>query len=129
MGHVVDLLPTVLEMAGIKKEEIRLPDGAPPLPGESLVPSFEKDGAVVHSHIYFHHEGNRALRAGDWKIVNESNVNRGQPDNPWALYDLAIDRCEMEDLSGDYPEKLAEMVALWRECEEAYRTHVPAAQE
>lgn len=124
-GHCVDLLPTILEVAGIGKDEIPLPEGAPPLPGESLVPAFADDDAVKHSHIYFHHEGNRALRVGDWKIVNESKVNQGQNDNPWALYDLSKDRCEMEDLAQEQPGRLAEMVELWQAYEDRYRTAVP----
>ena len=125
MGHCVDLLPTILDLAGISKKDIPLPEGAPSLPGESLVPAFSRDGSVRHSHIYFHHEGNRALRVGNWKIVNESNVNHGQPDNPWALYDLSVDRCEMNDLSAEHPSKLMEMKEMWQKYEAAYRTKVP----
>lgn len=122
MGHVVDFLPTFMELAGVAPEAIRLPEDAPPLPGKSLVPSFQTDGAVSRDHLYFHHEGNRALRVGNWKIVNESLVNRGQTDNPWALYDLSVDRCEMVDLSSEMPEKCKEMQALWQQCEDQYRT-------
>ena len=122
MGHCTDFLPTIMDLAGVKPEELPLPEGAPPLPGRSLVPTFEQDGSTERAHIYFHHEGNRALRVGDWKLVNESNVNQGTPDDPWALYDLSTDRCEMADLSAEMPEKCAEMQELWRKCEDAYRT-------
>ncbi len=122
MGHCIDFLPTTMDLAGVKPEDIPLPDGAPPLPGRSLVPAFHRDGSVQRDHLYFHHEGNRALRAGDWKLVNESQVNRGTPDDPWALYDLSADRCEMVDLAGKMPEKCQEMRALWQHCEDTYRT-------
>jgi arylsulfatase A-like enzyme len=122
MGHCIDFLPTFLDLAGIKKEDITLPAGAPALPGMSLVPAFERNGAVERSHIFFHHEGNRALRAGNWKAVNESNVNRGTDKDPWALYDLSKDRCEMNDLSRQMPDRLKEMQALWQKCEKKYRT-------
>jgi arylsulfatase A-like enzyme len=125
MGHVIDFLPTILDLAGVKPEDIPLPEGAPPLPGKSLVPSLEKDGSVERDHIYFHHEGNRALRAGDWKLVNESLVNRGTNDDPWALYDLSTDRCEMVDLSAEKPEKLKEMQDRWQAHEGEYRTQRP----
>ena len=122
MGHCVDFLPTILDLAGVKPEDIPLPDGAPPLPGKSLVPAFEKDDSVERDHIYFHHEGNRALRVGNWKLVNESLVNQGTNEDPWALYDLSKDRCEMVDLSGEMPEKCAEMQEFWQKCEDIYRT-------
>lgn len=121
-GHCIDFMPTILELAGIKKEDIPLPDGAPPLPGESLVQSMEKDGNDKHDHIYFHHEGNRALRIGNWKIVNESLVNQGTDKDPWALYDLSTDRCEMVDLSNEMPEKCKEMQEKWHQYEDQYRT-------
>ena len=91
-------------------------------PGTSLVPAFERDGGVERSHVYFHHEGNRALRVGDWKLVNESNVNRGTADDPWALYDLSTDRCEMVDLSAEEPDRCREMVEAWHQYEDTYRT-------
>lgn len=122
MGHVIDFLPTIMDLAGVKPEDIPLPHDAPSLPGKSLVPTFEQDGSVEHDHIYFHHEGNRALRVGNWKLVNESLVNRGTTDDPWALYDLSKDRCEMVDLSTDMPAKYQEMRDQWQKCEDQYRT-------
>ena len=124
MGHVIDFLPTLMELAGVCSEDNPLPEGAPPLPGKSLLPSLEKDGSVTPDHTYFHHEGHRALRVGDWKLVNESKVNRGTTDDPWALYDLSTDRCEMVDLSAQKPQKCLEMQARWQACEDEYR-HQP----
>lgn len=129
IGHCVDFMPTILELAGIMPDDIPLPEGAPPLPGRSLVPVFDKDGSVERPHIYFHHEGNRALRAGNWKLVNESNVNRGTTSDPWALYDLSKDRCEMVDLAKAEPERLREMVEVWEKCEAEYRKTPPKFQE
>jgi arylsulfatase len=122
VGHCTDFLPTILDLAGRPPAEIPLPEGAPPLPGRSLSPTLLKDGSVVRDHVYFHHEGNRALRAGNWKIVNESPVNRGTADDPWALYDLSTDRCETVDLSREMPDKCRELQERWQRCEEAYRT-------
>lgn len=124
MGHCIDFLPTILDLAGVSPEEMPLPEGAPPLPGKSLAPSFARDGSVEREHIFWHHEGNRALRTGDWKVVNESLVNRGTPDDPWALYDMSTDRAEMNDLSAEMPEKTEELKALWHACAERY-TNTP----
>jgi hypothetical protein len=48
-------------------------------------------------------------------------VNRGTHHNPWALYDLATDRCEMVDLSSEKPERCKQMQARWQACENDYR--------
>jgi arylsulfatase A-like enzyme len=122
MGHTIDFLPTLMDLAGVPKDDIPQAEGAPPFPGNSLVPSMEKDGSVERDHIYFCHEGNRALRSGDWKLVNESLVNRGTNDNPWALYDLSTDRCEMKNLADEMPEKRDELMKLWQRWEDEYRT-------
>ena len=127
MGHVIDIMPTVMEMAGINTDTPPLADGAPPLPGKSLVPVFEEDESVPREFIYFCHEGNRALRAGNYKLVNESNVNRGTDDNPWALYDLSTDRCEMVDLSKDMPEKCQALLDTWLANEHEYRANYEEA--
>jgi len=121
MSHCIDFLPTIMDLAGVRPEDIPLPQDAPPLPGKSLVPAFEQDGSMTRSHIYFHHEGNRALRVGDWKLVNESNVNRGTTDDPWALYNLAVDRCEMVDLAAEEADRCREMRVLWQKYEDEYR--------
>jgi len=129
MGHCIDFLPTFMDLAGVRPEDIPLPEGAPSLPGKSLVPTMARDGSVARDHIYFHHEGNRALRVGDWKLVNESLVNQGTPEDPWALYDLSTDRFEMVDLAGEMPEKCREMQELWQQCEDEYRNKPEQSNE
>lgn len=122
-GHCIDVLPTILDLAGVAKEDIVTPEGAPPFPGLSLVPTLEQDGSVRHDHIYFNHQGNRALRVGDWKIVSAAdNVVRRMEGDKWQLHDLVVDRCEMVDLSRERPAQLEEMCKLWEHCERLYRT-------
>jgi arylsulfatase len=122
-GHCIDFLPTILELAGIERTDIPLPEGAPPLPGESLVPALVGKGGIERSHTYFHHSGNRALRVGDFKIVSadEDGAPVGSMDDEWAMYDLSTDRCEMNDISEEKPERCRELRELWRKLEEAYR--------
>ncbi|MBS3762202.1 MAG: arylsulfatase [Planctomycetes bacterium] len=122
MGHCIDFLPTILELAGIRPGDIPFPADAPPLPGRSLAPTFGEDDSIEHSHIFFHHSGNRALRIGNWKIVSASDSGPvGSMDDDWALYDLSTDRSEMNDLSKEKPDRCREMQGFWRECEETYR--------
>jgi arylsulfatase len=106
VGHVIDVVPTILELAGASP----LSTGGPPFPGRSLVPALAREVAIPREELYFHHEGNRALRQGDWKLV--SARERG---NRWELYDLARDRAEMRDLAASQPERVQAMEARWKE--------------
>jgi arylsulfatase len=106
-GHLIDLVPTILEVAGGKRIESRQGRAVPPAPGKSLVPLFVKDGSVSHESLWWLHVENRALRVGDWKIVAAGK------DSPWELYDLGMDRAESKNLAGEKPEKVRELAELW----------------
>ena len=80
---------------------------APPRPGLSLVPAFARDGAVKHEELWWQHEGNRAIRVGDWKLVAAGK------DGPWELYDLANDRTETHDLAKELPGEGGRSGARW----------------
>ncbi len=107
-GHVIDLLPTILEVAGGSRVESDDLPGIPVRPGKSLVPAFAHDGTVRHDALWWAHEGNRAIRVGDWKLVAA-----GQ-DGPWELYDLATDRTETRNLARQHPEKVRELAQHWQ---------------
>lgn len=97
-GHFIDIVPTILDVAGIK---------CPPRPGVSLVPAFRKDGKVKHDYLWWCHQGNRAIRMGDWKLSAKGN-------GEWELYDLSKDRCEMNDLASKHPATLAQLSDRWK---------------
>jgi arylsulfatase A-like enzyme len=113
-GHVVDLVPTILEVAGGKRPEMVDGKPVPPAPGKSLVPVLAKDVPLPRDSIWWLHEGNRALRVGDWKIVAAGK------DSPWELYDLSSDRSETKNLAADKPEKVRELTAIWTKQSEDY---------
>jgi arylsulfatase len=106
--HFIDIVPTVLEVARGKKPRQMAGVRPPPAPGKSLVPVFKRDGAVTHEFLWWLHEGNRALRVGDWKIVADARSD-------WALYDLSNDRGESRNLAAARPDTLRELVALWEQ--------------
>ena len=114
LGHVIDLVPTLLELAG--DQPIDPTKDAPPFPGRSLVPSFARDGAVQRDALFWHHQGNRALRIGDWKIVSARDDQ-----NAWSLYDMATDRGESIDLAAEQPDRVRAMETQWQELEAEFR--------
>ena len=107
-GHVIDVVPTILELAGAAPH----PD-APSSPGKSLVPVFEKDGTVDHDQFWWYHDDHRAIRVGDWKAV----APQGEP---WELYDLSNDRGEMNNLAKSQSETLQQLVDAWEATTEEF---------
>jgi arylsulfatase len=111
--HFVDIVPTLLELAGLTAPASWNGKARPPLAGRSLVPSFAKDVTIEHPPFFFKHEGNRGLIVGDWKIVA---VKGG----PWELYDLSRDRIESNDLAASRPNKVRRLAATWSRLDEEY---------
>ena len=105
-GHVIDVVPTVLEVAGAERFATWGGKPVPPPPGKSLVPTFTRDDGVAHDDLWWLHEGNRAIRAGDWKLVAAEG-------EPWELYDLSTDRTETKNLAAQYPQKAQELEQAW----------------
>lgn len=108
-GHVIDLMPTALDLAGAK-----MPDrfaGAVPhaLQGASLRPLFEgRPGRPGYPALYGEHEGGRSvMTAGGWKLLKD----RGEKE--WRLYNLNVDETEMNDLIGREGDRAAKMQAMW----------------
>ncbi|MFZ5828836.1 MAG: sugar-binding domain-containing protein, partial [Planctomycetota bacterium] len=60
--------------------------------------------------ISFDHQGAHALRQGDWKIVWSKRM---PTEIQWELYNIAEDRCEMNDLAAAHPERVRQMAAQW----------------
>ncbi|MCL4401231.1 MAG: arylsulfatase [Acidobacteria bacterium] len=108
--HFVDVLPTLVDIAGGKIER----QGGPPLPGRSLAPAFHKDGGAPRDYLYFNHNHNRAIRVGDWKLIATGDTG------PWELYDMGKDRCEQHDLASSQPERVGQLAAMWKAHDEEY---------
>ena len=105
-GHVIDIAPTFIALAG--GDIAAMPENAPLFPGRSLVPAFAKDGAISRDFLFFNHSGNHALREGDWKLVSS-----GDDGNVWELYNLSTDRAESHNLAAQEPERVKAMAARW----------------
>lgn len=112
VGHVIDIVPTLLELAGAKPER---PAGAPPRPGRSLVPALAQDRTVSRDNLFFHHEGNRALRVGEYKLVSAREDR-----DAWELFNLATDRCEQHNLAAAQPDRVRDMAARWQQLQDEF---------
>ncbi|HEX3655337.1 MAG TPA: arylsulfatase [Pirellulales bacterium] len=107
-GHVIDLAPTILELTGVTKPATWQGKPIPPAPGKSLVPAFQKDVTIARDNLWWLHEGNRAVRVGDWKLVAAKG-------DPWELYDLKTDRAEQHNLAAAMPDKVKELERVWQQ--------------
>ncbi|MCX8155111.1 MAG: arylsulfatase [Verrucomicrobiae bacterium] len=114
-GHFIDLLPTMLDLAGIQPAPEWQGKAAPPLAGCSLAPTFAREAPLPREYLFFSHQGNRALRVGDWKLVAAG------AQGPWELYDLSTNRGESRNLAAEQPAKVAEMAALWQRLDTQFR--------
>jgi len=107
IGYLPDFMPTFIDLAGAEYPEVRNGHKVHPMAGTSLVPLFKGGDQPVHrAPVFWEHEGNRAMRAGKWKL---SWSGKG----PWELYDMDADRTEMHDLSQSMPDRLNAMVQQW----------------
>lgn len=114
-GHLVDIAPTILELAGGRWPTAWGKAKVPPPPGRSLVPVFTRDDSVAHDYFWWFHEGHKALRVGEWKVVSLGG------DAPWELYNLHADRSETHDLSGENPEKTRDLSGMWEQKMDEFR--------
>ena len=106
-AHVIDFVPTALELAGLAAPKEWKGEPLPSAPGRSLVPALAKDEAVARDSLWWLHEGHRAVRVGDWKLV----AAQGEP---WELYDLKTDRAEQHNLAPKMPDKVKELDQTWQ---------------
>jgi arylsulfatase A-like enzyme len=123
MATVMDVLPTILELAEIEHPQTYQGRDVLPLRGASMLPALTGARARVHDEDYvmgWEMWGRRAIRRGDWKIVWEPAGIPWEPRDPhvrvdsWRLYDLADDPSEQVDLAHEQPERLQALIAEWR---------------
>jgi arylsulfatase A-like enzyme len=106
-GYLPDIMATVLDISSTAYPQQRDGKPLPALEGTSLMSVFNGDIAE-RAPMFWEHEGNAAVRIGNWKLV------RKYPD-PWELYDMAQDRTETRDLAAQYPDRVADMRARYDE--------------
>jgi len=106
VGHVIDVMPTCLDVAGVAYPERFDGHEVLPLEGKSLRPILEGKERTGHDALYWELGANPAVRRGKWKLV----ARKGRP---WELYDMEADRTEMNDLAAQKPDTVKEMAAMY----------------
>jgi arylsulfatase len=105
-SHLIDLMATCVELAGAKYPTEFHGHRIQPMEGVSLVAAFSGLPLKRQQPIFWEHEGNRAIRMDQWKLVSKHA-------GPWELYDMAADRTEMHDLAGQQLDRVKQMSASW----------------
>lgn len=105
-GHVIDLMPTFVEVSGANYPETYMGNDILSMQGASLLPVFKGESILREGAVYWEHEGNRGGRLGKWKIVAFNH-------EPWQMYDMENDRTEQNDVSLEHPEIFQQMTSGW----------------
>jgi arylsulfatase len=105
--HVTDILPTVLEAAGVPYPKTY--DGRPinTADGKSMVPILRGQVRQGHDALFWKYSHGCAVRQGKWKLVRMDK-------QPWELYDIEADPVELVNLAEKYPERAIRLEALWQ---------------
>lgn len=106
VAHVIDIMPTCLELAGAQYPDSINGGKTNKLDGKSLMPLIMGQTDVLHDTLYWEHEGGRAIRIGNWKMSSLPNA-------PWQLFNISEDHTEYNDLAAKYPDKVASMNEAW----------------
>jgi arylsulfatase A-like enzyme len=114
-GHLIDLMATCVDVAGASYPAQFHGQPIVPMEGKNLVPAFD-NRPIERDALCWEHEGNAAIRVGDWKLVRLGR------NGSWELYNLKTDRTELHDLAAAEPERAKELAEKWETW--AVRAHV-----
>ena len=99
-------MATCVDLAGAKYPAEFKGQPIQPMEGRSLVPAFANQ-PIQRDALFWEHEGNAAVRVGDWKLVRMGR------NGPWELYNLKTDRTEQHDLAATEADRAVELAAKW----------------
>ncbi len=117
VAHITDIMPTFIELSGGKYPEKYNGNVIHPMEGISLVPLFKGKKLQRKTPLFWEHEGNRAVRDGDWKLVSAYDNSKKQF-MKWELYNLREDRSELMDLSEKFPKQKEKMIMQFNDWSE-----------
>lgn len=113
-AHVTDIFPTFLEIAGVERPDSWRGNPVLPLAGASVAATLtDADAPGRTLDVVIENEGHRGYRRDGWEAVTRHEPRTAYSTEPWELFDMANDPTQVHDLSGDDPERLAELRAAW----------------
>jgi len=105
-AHLIDVMATVVDVTGAAYPREYKGQTIQPMEGVSLVPSFAGRSFNRMQPLFWEHEGNRAVRSGNWKLVSTFP-------NEWELYDMTTDRVERNNLAASRPDVVKTLAGEW----------------
>ncbi len=106
-SHLIDIMATAVDLAGTDYPANKDGNTIKPAEGISLAAAFSGESLDRGKPIYFEHEGNRAVRDGQWKLVAKGVKGA------WEFYDMEADRTESTNLLESKPELAEKMIAQY----------------
>jgi len=115
-AHCIDILPTVLDLAGLSAPSEYRGNELLAMDGTSLLGVLrDGDAAAVRLEQYYENEGHRGFYRDGWEVVSNREPRTPFGDHEWELYDLRSDPSETIDLAADEPERVADLSLGWHE--------------
>ena len=105
--HFIDVMPTLIEVAGATYPEQFKGEKIPPIQGRSLVPIFQGKEPAPRGTLFWQYAKGKALRNEHWRLVSDDN-------GPWELYDMRYDKTETKNLVEKFPEVVQKLDAMYQ---------------
>lgn len=120
--HLIDIMATCIDVGQATYPAEFNGQSITPLEGKSLASVFQNE-SIDRDAIYWEHEGNRAVRMGEWKLISKADKKapfRWDKDaildlGHWELFNMKTDRTEMQDVASAHPEVVQKMANMWHE--------------
>ncbi|VGO13443.1 Arylsulfatase [Pontiella desulfatans] len=113
--QLIDIMPTLLELADADYPNNFHGNTIHPLRGVSLAPAFDGVPISRSAPMFSEHENNAFIMDGKWKLVGRGVAEPAGPNKErWELYDLEADRTELNNLAGSQPGRVANMAKAWK---------------
>ncbi|MDF1754549.1 MAG: sulfatase-like hydrolase/transferase [Verrucomicrobiales bacterium] len=114
-AQLIDVMPTILDVAGAQYPGKFHGNPIPELEGVSLRPAFGEKPLGRENPIFVEHENNAFVRDGQWKLVGRGvAADSGVDASKWELYDMVTDRTETNNLAATHPDKVKELAEKWQ---------------
>ncbi|MCG8697461.1 MAG: arylsulfatase [Bacteroidales bacterium] len=113
--HVIDILPTCLELAELKYPQNFNGENISKPSGLSLLQTLKGEEREGHEFLFFEHENGRAIIHDNYKLVSKTKGHKHwNTFNSWELYDLSKDATETKNLEPENLEMVEKLSHQWK---------------